>query len=347
MVAGVPEEWSGVGLLSPRGDCPLAGVLMPATPPSEPPRDVSPLAGRPTTFLLRHPPPRPGGGPWSSHTGPTGKDRRPDGLEVDRRVHSPAMGDATRTGPLAHVQRQLLRKDPVADRHRAQFGPGRAPARSDGVPFLTMLRTVMSSITTTVGAWLLGCSSLSEKSSACTPGSGEHSPTTHKKPTEQGVAMNTVEPFRRTFLELPQGRLAVVTAGERGAPVLLLTGGGADNALISWRHLLPDLAADHRVLALDWPHRGHSTPWSGSADHQALVEVVRQVLDHFAVDRVALVGLSQGATVALAQAAAHPDRVERVVALAPGGIAPYPPLMHQLLWLVARSRLLHTTSTLR
>lgn len=155
--------------------------------------------------------------------------------------------------------------------------------------------------------------------------------------------MNTVEPFRRTFLELPQGRLAVVTAGERGAPVLLLTGGGADNALISWRHLLPDLAADHRVLALDWPHRGHSTPWSGSADHQALVEVVRQVLDHFAVDRVALVGLSQGATVALAQAAAHPDRVERVVALAPGGIAPYPPLMHQLLWLVARSRLLHTT----
>lgn len=155
--------------------------------------------------------------------------------------------------------------------------------------------------------------------------------------------MSTVASFRRTFLELPQGRLGVVALGERGAPVVLLTGGGADNALLSWRHLLPDLAADHRVFALDWPKQGHSTPWNETADHLSLLKVVRQVLDHFAVDRASLVGLSQGGTVALAQALTHPDRVERVVALAPGGIVPYGPIVHQLLWLTTKSPLLHTT----
>lgn len=155
--------------------------------------------------------------------------------------------------------------------------------------------------------------------------------------------MTTAFALLRTTVELPEGPLSVLSAGERGSPVVLLGGGGLDNALISWCHLMGDLAADHRVVALDWPKQGRSRPWNGVADHAALVEALEAVMDHFGFGRAHLVGLSQGGAVALAQAIARPDRVERVVALAPGGVGSYAPGLHQLLWLSGRSRLLSTT----
>jgi len=155
--------------------------------------------------------------------------------------------------------------------------------------------------------------------------------------------MTTTDPLQRTTLELPEGPLSVLSAGGRGSPVVLLGGGGLDNALLSWAHLIGDLAADHRVVAPDWPKQGRSRPWNGVADHAALVEALEAVMDHFGFERAHLVGLSQGGAVALSQAIARPDRVGRVVAMAPGGVSSYAPGLHQLLWLSGRSRLLSTT----
>ncbi|MGI5273094.1 alpha/beta fold hydrolase [Nonomuraea sp. CA-218870] len=141
----------------------------------------------------------------------------------------------------------------------------------------------------------------------------------------------------------PEGDLRVIVRGDPGPPVLLLSGAGNDNALLSWRHAIPVLAAEHRVLALDWPKQGGSKPWRGFAGHDRLLGCVTAVLDHFGLRRAALVGLSQGGAVALAYAIEHPERVSRLVALAPAGVTSFPPLVHQLLWLTARSRLLNRT----
>lgn len=102
------------------------------------------------------------------------------------------------------------------------------------------------------------------------------------------------------------------------------------------------LATEHRVFAPDWPKQGHSRPWNGLADHAALLGVITTVLDHFGLGRVALVGLSQGGALTLSYAIEHPDRVERLVAMAPAGTLSFPPVVHQLLWLTARSRFLNT-----
>lgn len=147
----------------------------------------------------------------------------------------------------------------------------------------------------------------------------------------------------RTTITCPDGPLSVVTAGDSGPPVLLLSGAGLDNAMLSWRHLIPALAADHRVFAPDWPKQGRSRPWRGTADHTVLLDVVTTVLDHFELPRASLVGLSQGGAVVLGYAIEHPQRVERLVAMAPAGISSFPPVVHQLLWLVGRSRLLNRT----
>lgn len=141
---------------------------------------------------------------------------------------------------------------------------------------------------------------------------------------------------RSTFVDLPEGSLRVLSAGESGSPVLLLSGAGLDNALLSWRHLIPALATQHRVFALDWPKQGASRPWHGPADHDVMLRCIGAVLDHFGLDDASLVGLSQGGALTLAYAIEHPERVRRLVALAPGGVLSFPPGLHQLLWLTAK-----------
>lgn len=145
------------------------------------------------------------------------------------------------------------------------------------------------------------------------------------------------------YIRQPEGRLRVIVHGDSGTSVLLLSGAGNDNAKLSWRHAIPALAAEHRVFALDWPKQGESKPWDGIADHARMLDCITAVLDHFGLDRIAVVGLSQGGAIALAYAIEHPQRVTRLVALAPGGIISFPPLVHQLMWLVAKVPLLGRT----
>lgn len=150
-------------------------------------------------------------------------------------------------------------------------------------------------------------------------------------------------PHTNHWIDCPEGKLRVITAGDTGPPVLLLSGAGTDSATLSWRHLIPYLATDYRVHALDWPKQGASRPWNGVADHPRLLRCISEVLDHFGLPEVALVGMSQGGAMTLAYAIEHPDRVRRLVAIAPGGIIDFPPVVHQLLWLTAKIPLLHTT----
>lgn len=141
---------------------------------------------------------------------------------------------------------------------------------------------------------------------------------------------------KSNYIKCTEGYLRVITAGETGKAVLLLSGGGLDNALLSWKHLMPALSKHYRVFAIDWPKQGKSSPWTGIADHQCLLKCVDIVLTHFKIETVSLIGLSQGGAITLAYILSHPERVEKFVALAPAGIIRFPVGYHQLLWLSAK-----------
>lgn len=120
--------------------------------------------------------------------------------------------------------------------------------------------------------------------------------------------------------EFPAGTIRVHRAGASGPPVVLLHGGGLDNAMLSWRRCVPALAADYHVYAPDFPGQGGSMPWHGRGDQRTLEEVLRWLLDTWEVSEVVLVGLSIGASVAIGFALRHPRRVRGLVLLGSAGL---------------------------
>jgi pimeloyl-ACP methyl ester carboxylesterase len=115
-------------------------------------------------------------------------------------------------------------------------------------------------------------------------------------------------------IEFPAGTIRYYRAGTTGAPVVLLHGGGPDNALLSWRNTIGTLAADHRVFAPDLPGQGGSAAWRGRANQRTFEEVLRWLLDAWQVPQAILIGLSMGGSIAAGFTLRHPQRV-RALAL--------------------------------
>jgi pimeloyl-ACP methyl ester carboxylesterase len=126
------------------------------------------------------------------------------------------------------------------------------------------------------------------------------------------MAAAGVEPRYET---LDGRRLRYVRRGS-GPPVLLLH--GIASSLYTWKDLLPGLAADHDVVALDFPGFGDSAvPPVLSFD--ALHDVVVGLMDRLALPQATLVGNSLGGTVATIVASRDPKRVSRLVLLDSAG----------------------------
>jgi 3-oxoadipate enol-lactonase len=103
----------------------------------------------------------------------------------------------------------------------------------------------------------------------------------------------------------------VLAFDERGAgpAVLLLHAGIADRSMWS-EHLATLAGAGHRVVALDLPGFGESLP-----DPREPWECVLEAMDELSLERVALIGNSFGAAIALRIAAIAPERVTALMSI--------------------------------
>src|SRR4051794_39758643 len=115
-------------------------------------------------------------------------------------------------------------------------------------------------------------------------------------------------------VEVDGTRWHVATAGAPGAaPILLLH--GWPQHWWAWRHIIPGLAPDHRVLAPDLRGFGWSDAPDGRYSKMGLARDVERLLDVLGVERCTLVGHDWGALVGFLTAIRAPERVERLVAL--------------------------------
>ncbi len=159
-----------------------------------------------------------------------------------------------------------------------------------------------------------------ERRSRPVPTAPEKTTVDPAEPTAETPATSTIGTTRQgdrprsRYLDLRHVRMHYLAAGEATAPpVVLLHGGGLDEASLSWRHLTPGLADSHYVLAPDLPGYGASGPASDQPSLAYYADVLAEFLDELFLDRVSLVGISMGGGVALQFATDHPDRVEKLV----------------------------------
>src|SRR5450759_5246801 len=87
-----------------------------------------------------------------------------------------------------------------------------------------------------------------------------------------------------------------------------------------WSHLVDALDSDHRVLAPDLHGHGASAKPMGDYSLSAHAATLRDLLDRLGIDRVTLVGHSLGGGIALQFCYLFPERVERLVLVASGGL---------------------------
>jgi proline iminopeptidase len=121
------------------------------------------------------------------------------------------------------------------------------------------------------------------------------------------------------FVVMPDGvRLFTRTVGRGGETVVMLHGGPASDMESSLRDLAP-LARGRTLLFYDQRGGGRSGPVADLASVTA-GQHVRDLEDlrrHFGLERLTLFGHSWGAGLAMLYAMEHPDRVQRVVLVAP------------------------------
>ena len=121
--------------------------------------------------------------------------------------------------------------------------------------------------------------------------------------------------LRLRSVETAAGALSTIEAGT-GEPVILLHGLGATKA--SFLPTLDALAPSYRAIGVDLPGFGDSAkPLFGAYDAPFFARAVTALLDALDLDSAHVVGNSMGGRVALELGLEHPDRVERLVLLAP------------------------------
>ncbi|MFI6868656.1 alpha/beta fold hydrolase [Nocardia sp. NPDC050406] len=115
-----------------------------------------------------------------------------------------------------------------------------------------------------------------------------------------------------------------------GSPVVLIAGGAMWG--YSWRDVIPELAREHTVYAVDLPSQGYTELRRGdfAYDLPAMADALAVFLDAVGLDRTALVGHSWGGAWSLHFAQRYPDRVTRLALLDSPGLdaekAPVTPL---------------------
>jgi pimeloyl-ACP methyl ester carboxylesterase len=111
------------------------------------------------------------------------------------------------------------------------------------------------------------------------------------------------------------GSVAALTAGA-GEPVLMLHGLGGTKG--SFLPTVAALASGFRTIAIDLPGFGDShKPLAGSYHPPFFARAVVAVMDALELRRTHVIGNSMGGRVALELGLGHPDRVRRLVMLAP------------------------------
>jgi pimeloyl-ACP methyl ester carboxylesterase len=142
-------------------------------------------------------------------------------------------------------------------------------------------------------------------------------------------------PYVESTIETPHGRTHVILCGKEDGKPLLLFHGTGNNSLM-WRYNVERLGRRHRLYLIDTINDpGKSQAPAGFDPATGYAAWVGGLLDGLGIGRASLLGHSKGGWIALNTVIAMPDRVDKVILLAPAaGINEklVPGFMRKSLW---------------
>lgn len=125
----------------------------------------------------------------------------------------------------------------------------------------------------------------------------------------------------RREIRLHGRRVRYLAAGGEGPVLVFLHGLGGSSS--TWQHVMELVGGAARVIAPDLlGHGGSDAPGSGDYSPAGHATWLRDLLRALDVDSATVVGHSFGGGVALQYAHQYPERVERLVLVASGGLGP-------------------------
>lgn len=123
------------------------------------------------------------------------------------------------------------------------------------------------------------------------------------------------------FIDVLGLRVHIRDTGPASAPALILLHGFGAN-LGTWDAWADMLSGEYRVVRVDLPGFALTGPDpSGDYSDARSIQFVAALMDALKLDRATIVGNSMGGRIAWRFAASHPDRVIKLVLIAPDGMA--------------------------
>jgi pimeloyl-ACP methyl ester carboxylesterase len=131
------------------------------------------------------------------------------------------------------------------------------------------------------------------------------------------ILRNWPVPCAEKTVETPHGRTHVLLCGrEDGRPLVLFHGTG--NNSLMWRYNVERLGKEFRLYLVDTVNdAGKSEAAAGFDAATGYTAWIRELLDALEIKKASFLGHSKGGWIALNTAVAMPERVEKVVLLAP------------------------------
>lgn len=99
---------------------------------------------------------------------------------------------------------------------------------------------------------------------------------------------------------------------ERGVPLVLLHGGGS-TIDVTFGHILPFLARDRRVIAIEEQAHGRTSDRNAPVRFETSADDVAALLKQLRIEQADIFGFSNGASVGLEVAIRHPQAVRKLV----------------------------------
>ena len=121
---------------------------------------------------------------------------------------------------------------------------------------------------------------------------------------------------------------AYTAAGEDGAPVVLVHGGAGDRR--DWSKNIEALASSHRVFVPDLIGYGETSRPDGPYTIDRFAGFLGEFMDRLGIEMACLVGHSLGGRIALEVASTSPERIARLVLVAPIGFGRLSPIGYAL-----------------